>query len=150
MPTILVVYYSRSGNTKKLVEGFVNGAKKISNIDIVVRSVNEANVEELLKADAIIFASPSYFRLPAWPLKKFIDESIAVYGRLDGKLGGALCTAGSEIGALKCIQSLKDTMEEHGMVFIGEGVWCIEEPDREAMEKASRYGEEIARKIKQM
>jgi NAD(P)H dehydrogenase (quinone) len=147
MPRILVVYYSRTGNTKKLVEGFVNGVKRVSGVEVVVRSVEEAKVEELLYADAIVFASPSYFRLPAWPLKKFIDESIAVYEKLEGKLGGALCSAGSEIGAIKCVQALKDVVEEHGMVFVGEGVWCIESPGDEDLEKAANYGETIARAV---
>lgn len=153
MPTVLVVYYSMTGNTKKLVEGFVEGIKRVEGVEVVVKRVDEAKVEDLLKANAIVFASPSYFRLPAWPLKKFIDESITVYEMLEGKIGGALCTAGSEIGATKCIQALKDVIEEHGMEFVGEGVWCIEAPDKKALEKAANYGEEIAKiiikKIKQ-
>ncbi|MEM4618435.1 MAG: NAD(P)H-dependent oxidoreductase, partial [Ignisphaera sp.] len=103
---------------------------------------------DLLNADAIVFASPSYFRLPAWPIKKYIDESIDVYGKLGGKIGGALCTAGSEIGAVKCVQALRDAIEEHGIIFIGDGVWCIESPSREDMQKAAEYGEEIAKKLK--
>ena len=147
MPTVLVVYYSRTGNTRKLVEGFARGVRRVEGVDVAVRSVEEARVEDLLRADAIVFASPSYFRLPAWPLKKFIDESIAVYERLGGKIGGALCTAASEIGAVKCVQALRDALEEHGVAFIGEGLWCIEEPDEEALEKAAKYGEEIAGKL---
>lgn len=147
MPTVLVVYYSRTGNTERLAKGFAEGVKKIPGVEVIVKSVEEAKAEDLLEADAIIFASPSYFRLPAWPLKKFIDESIAVYGKLEDKLGGALCTAGSEIGAIKCIQALKDALEEHGIKFVGEGVWCLDRPDKEALEKAAKYGEEIAKRV---
>lgn len=147
MSTILVVYYSRTGNTEKLVKGFAKGARNIPGVEVIVKNIEEAKVEDLLKADAIVFASPSYFRLPAWPLKKFIDDSIAVYGKLEGKLGGALCTAGSEIGAVKCIQALKDALEEHGIKFVGEGVWCLEEPDKKALEEAAKYGEEIAKRV---
>lgn len=149
MPTVLVVYYSRTGNTRRLVEGFAEGVRRVEGVDIVVKSVEEAKVEDLMGAEAIVFASPSYFRLPAWPLKKFIDESIAVYEKLGGKIGGALCTAASEIGAVKCIQALRDALEEHGVTFIGDGVWCIEEPDEEALKKAARYGEEVARKLRE-
>lgn len=147
MPTILVVYYSRTGNTEKLVKGFAEGVKRVPGVEVIVKNVEEAKVEDLLKANAIIFASPSYFRLPAWPLKKFIDESIAVYEKLEGKLGGALCTAGSEIGAIKCIQALKDVLEEHEVRFVGEGIWCLGSPDKEALEEAAKYGEEIAKRV---
>lgn len=147
MPTILIVYYSATGNTKKLVEGFTEGVKRVKGVEVIVKKVNEAKVEDMLKADAIVFASPSYFRLPSWPLKKFIDESIAVYEMLEGKIGGALCTAGSEIGGIKCVQALKEVIEEHGMEFVGEGLWCIEAPDKEALEKAISYGEEIAKAV---
>ncbi len=148
MPMVLVVYFSKTGNTKKLVEGFAKGVSR-AGVDVVVKSVDEAKIEDLPKADAIVFASPSYFRLPAWPLKKFIDDSVEVYGRLNGKIGGALCTAASELGAVKCIQTLKEVLEEHGIVFIGEGVWAIETPDVKALEKAAKYGEEIAKKLKE-
>jgi len=144
---LLVVYYSRTGNTKKLVEGFAEGAKSVGGVEVIVKGAEEAKVEELLEADAIVFASPSYFRLPAWPLKKFIDDSIAVYGKLGGKLGGALCTAGSSIGAVKCVQALKDAIEEHGMKFVGNGVWCIESPSQQDLEKAYQYGEKVSRAI---
>lgn len=149
MPTVLVVYYSATGNTKKLVEGFTEGVKRVKGVEVIVKRVDEAKVEDMLEVDAIVFASPSYFRLPAWPLKKFIDESIAVYEMLEDKIGGALCTAGSEIGGIKCIQALKDVIEEHGMKFVGEGLWCIETPDEEALEKAASYGEEIAKAVVQ-
>jgi len=147
MPRIFIVYYSMTGNTRRFVEGFVNGVRRVPGVEVDVKSVDKAKVDELLYADAVVFASPSYFRLPAWPLKKFIDESISVYEKLEGKLGGALCTAGSEIGAIKCIQALRDVIEEHGMEFIGEGVWCIETPSREDLERAASYGEEVARAV---
>lgn len=147
MPQVLVVYYSVTGNTEKLVKGFANGVQRVSGVEVIVKNVNEVKVDELLHAEAIVFASPSYFRLPAWPLKKFIDESITVYRKLKDKLGGALCTAGSEIGAIKCIQALRDVIEEHGMEFVGEGVWCIETPGKDDLEKAASYGEKIARAV---
>lgn len=66
MPTVLVVYYSRTGDTKRLVGRFVEEVKRVEGADVVVRDAYEAKVEDLLNADAIVFASPSYFRLPVW------------------------------------------------------------------------------------
>jgi len=54
----------------------------------LLKRVEDAPNRDLLEADAIILGSPSYFRLPAWPIKKFIDESIEIYGKLKGKVGG--------------------------------------------------------------
>uniref|UniRef100_A0A7J3QF32 Flavodoxin family protein n=1 Tax=Ignisphaera aggregans TaxID=334771 RepID=A0A7J3QF32_9CREN len=147
MANIIIIYYSSTGHTEKLARAVYEGAVSIEGVNVALKRVENTKVDELLDADAIVFGSPSYFRLPSWQLKKFIDESIDVYERLEGKIGGAICTAGSRIGAEKCLQALKDVIEEHGMIFIEDGVWAIEDPDDDSLRKAREYGRKIALKI---
>jgi len=144
---VLIVYYSETGHTKKMAEAIARGSKKVKGVEVILKSVENASNKDLLEADAIVLGSPSYFRLPAWPIKKFIDESIEIYGRLRGKIGGVFSSAGGEKGAKICIQGLKDMLEEHGVKIVGEGVYAIESPNEQEIKKCEKYGVTIAKHL---
>ncbi len=144
---MLIVYYSETGNTKKMAEAIAKGGGKVEDVEVILKKVEEATNKDLLEADAIVLGSPSYFRLPAWPIKKFIDESIEIYGKLKGKIGGIFSSAGGEKDAKICIQGLKDMLEEHGIKIVGEGMYAIETPNENEIEKCEKYGETIAKTL---
>lgn len=54
MAKVLIIYYSRSGNTEKMAELIVEGLKKEKNIEVKVKPVQECRVEKLLDADGIV------------------------------------------------------------------------------------------------
>ena len=54
MPKILIIYYSKTGNTKKMAEMIYEGVTSVKDIDVEIKSVEEVNVDELLNADGII------------------------------------------------------------------------------------------------
>jgi flavodoxin len=64
MAKVLVVYYSRTGNTKKMALGIEEGIRE-EGVDVVVKDVKDIKVEELLEYDGIIIGSPTYYGLPA-------------------------------------------------------------------------------------
>ena len=79
----LVIYYSRSGNTKQmatLIADAMNGA----NLPTKCKSVSEIKVDDLLKADAIVVGSPTYYGHMAAEVKKMFDDAVSKHGRLDG------------------------------------------------------------------
>jgi len=120
--SLLIVYYSKSGNTKKMAEAIADGARTVKNVEVVLKTVEEATNKDLVTADCIILGSPSYFRLPAWPVKKFIDESVEVFELLKGKKGGVFASAAGKKGAKVCLQGLKDMLEEHGIIIVRRGL----------------------------
>ncbi|PIU50829.1 flavodoxin, partial [Candidatus Desantisbacteria bacterium CG07_land_8_20_14_0_80_39_15] len=75
MAKVLVLYYSRTGNTKKMAELIGEGVKKES-ADVDVKDVKEIKVEALLNYDGIIIGSPTYYGTLAAEIKKFLDESV--------------------------------------------------------------------------
>jgi NAD(P)H dehydrogenase (quinone) len=93
MKRVLVTYYSRSGNTKKLAgliaEGL--GARGVT-VDLI--SVEEVDIDTLPGYDGFIVGSPNYFGTIAWPVKKFIDESVKYYKQLEGKAAAAFTSEG--------------------------------------------------------
>lgn len=147
LPTMLIVYYSKTGNTKKMAEAIAEGAKEYGQVSVVLKSCEKATNEDLKKAECIVLGSPTYFRLPAWPVKKFIDESIAVYEKLHSKKGAVFSSAGDEDSGKYCIEALKNALKEHGIKIIGKGLLIEEEPTKKEIERCKKFGAMLAEQI---
>jgi NAD(P)H dehydrogenase (quinone) len=118
MPKALVVYYSRTGHTKKMAEMITEGLRE-EGIDVTCKSVTEASVDEIQEYDGLIVGSPTYYGTMAAEVKKFLDDSVKFHGRLDGMVGGAFASAavtGHETTVMSIIQALLI----HGMIVQGD------------------------------
>lgn len=93
MKTVLVTYYSLSGHTKKMAELISDGliARGIK-ADLI--AVEEVAIDTLPGYDGFIVGSPNYFGTMAWPVKKFIDDSIKYFKKLEGKAAAAFTSEG--------------------------------------------------------
>jgi NAD(P)H dehydrogenase (quinone) len=154
MPKILVVYYSKSGNTKKMAEFVAQGANNVENIDVELKAVGETRVEELLVADGVVIGSPTYYGSMASPIKKFIDDSIKFHGRLEGKVGGAFSSSGNIGGGNETtIMDILKSLLIHGMIIQGSskgdhyGPVSIGKPEDRSKQLCKNYGERIARLV---
>jgi NAD(P)H dehydrogenase (quinone) len=153
---ILVGYYSKTGNTKKMAEAIAKGIKK-EGIEVDLRDVNKIKPDDLLNYEALIFGSPTYYGIMAAELKKLLDESVAYHGKLSGKIGGAFTSAGGiGGGAETTILSILEAFLIHGMIVIGEsgifhyGPVSIGSPDEKVLESCAKYGIKIARLMKKI
>jgi NAD(P)H dehydrogenase (quinone) len=54
----------------------------------------EVDIDSLPGYDGFIVGSPNYFGTIAWPVKKFIDESVKYYKKLEGKAAAAFTSEG--------------------------------------------------------
>jgi NAD(P)H dehydrogenase (quinone) len=93
MKTVLVTYYSRSGNTKKMAELITKGLV-VRGIKADLIPVEEVPIDSLPGYDGFIVGSPNYFGTMAWPIKKFVDESVKYYKKLEGKAAAAFTSEG--------------------------------------------------------
>ncbi|MBM3249902.1 MAG: flavodoxin family protein, partial [Candidatus Omnitrophica bacterium] len=59
MAKAIVIYYSRTGNTKKMAESVLEGLQK-ENVEAALKDAASVDVDELLKYDAILIGSPTY------------------------------------------------------------------------------------------
>lgn len=55
---VLVMYYSRSGNTKKLAEAIAKGVEAVDDVNCLIKSTKEVTKEDFLASDGIIAGSP--------------------------------------------------------------------------------------------
>jgi NAD(P)H dehydrogenase (quinone) len=93
MLKVLVVYDSKTGNTKKMALAVAEGAK-VSDVEVAIKKAEQTSVDDLFAADAIIMGSPTYFGQMSAKIKALIDESIKVHKKLSGKIGAAFTSSG--------------------------------------------------------
>lgn len=146
MAKLVVIHYSRTGNTEKMAEEVAQGARAVEGVEVVCRGVEEAINDDLLSSSGIIIGSPTYFRQMAAELKSFIDKSIDVYGQLKGKIGGVFSSSGCREDGEKCLTSLYEALDCHGVKVI-ERVLAIEAPGEKEREECRKLGEKVARRI---
>ncbi|MBE0517874.1 MAG: flavodoxin domain-containing protein [Thermoplasmata archaeon] len=156
MARILICYYSRSGNTKKMAYLIQKGAME-EGVDVDTLDVKDVKIDSLLGYDGIILGSPTYYGLPSYQIKELIDKSNKLHGKLEGKVGGAFSSStniggGNETTVLSILESLLI----HGMVVCGDssgdhyGPVSIEEPDSRVEIVCIRYGRRVATLTKRL
>ncbi|MEM2137100.1 MAG: NAD(P)H-dependent oxidoreductase [Candidatus Methanomethylicia archaeon] len=152
MVKILIIYDSRTGNTEKMAHKIAEGAMEIPEVKVEVKRVDDAKIEDLLNVDAIIMGSPTYYGQMSAKLKQFIDESVKIHGKLEGKVGAAFTSSGgTATGAETTLQSIINAMLIHGMIVQGNphdkhyGAAAVESPNEEEIEKCKELGRRVAK-----
>jgi len=153
---VLIVYDSKSGNTEAMAHAVSEGVEG-EGIDVEVKRVAEASVDDLPMVDGVILGSPVYYGLPTAKMKQYIDESVKYHGKLDGKVGGAFASAGgSHTGAETTIIALNEALFIHGMVVQGTsgsnhyGAASVGAPDEKDKENCRKLGARVARLVKKL
>jgi NAD(P)H dehydrogenase (quinone) len=156
MAKILVIYYSRTGNTKKMAEEIVKGAKK-EKVLVELKKAEEVKADDLLDYDGIIIGSPTYYGTMASPIKKLLDDSVKFHGRLEGKVGAAFASSANVGGGNETtILDILNALLIHGMIIRGNsqgdhyGPVAIGSPDARALKLCYRLGERTVRLVKQL
>jgi NAD(P)H dehydrogenase (quinone) len=154
MAKALVIYYSRSGNTKKMAQLISEGIKE-EGVEAVLKDVKDVFAQELLNYDGIIVGSPTYYGSMAAELKRLFDDSVVFHGKLEGKIGAAFASSANIGGGNETtILDILNAMLIHGMVIQGDsqgdhygavGIGCGD--DRSAKE-CRRKGLRFARLVK--
>ena len=154
MLKVLVIYYSRSGNTKNMAELIAEGVKAEKDVEVEVKAVQETRVEELIEADGIVIGSPTYYGTMASEVKKFIDDSVKFHGRLEGKIGGAFSSSANIAGGNETtIMDILKSLLIHGMIVQGSskgdhyGPVSIGKPDQRSRRLCIEYGQRIVKLV---
>jgi NAD(P)H dehydrogenase (quinone) len=151
---ILVVYDSETGNTEKMAFAVVEGVEQVSGVDVVVKKVDETDIEDLLSADGIVMGSPTYYGQMSAKLKALMDKSVKIHGKLDGKVGAAFTSSGGTAsGAETTLLSILEAMLVHGMIIQGNsrnkhyGAAAVGSPSDKELRFCKELGERTAKLI---
>lgn len=156
MAKAIVIYYSRTGNTKEMAE-IIARAMNEADLQTECKSVSDVEARDLLNYEAIVVGSPTYYGHMAWPIKQLFDDSVAFHGKLDGKIGAAFTSSANIAGGNETtIMGIIEVMLIAGCVIQGDpqgdhyGPVSIGKPDDRVKRQCIRRGRRIAELTKKL
>lgn len=156
---VLVMYYSKTGNTRKLAEAVARGVKEVPGVNCILKSVSEVTKDDFLLSDGIIAGSPVYFGTMAAEMKAVFDKFVVIRSKMGDKVGAAFATAGDASGGKETtILSILQAMLIYGMIIVGDpleatghfGTSCVGEPDEKTEKNAEMLGKRVAELVKKL
>lgn len=139
--TVLILYYSRQGSTRRLAEFIAQGVERVPGCEARLRTVPAIStvaeatepdipdhgapyveLRDLEECAALALGSPTRFGNMAAPLKYFIDSTSAQWlsGALAGKPGCVFTSTGSLHGGQEAtLLSMMLPLLHHGMLLLG-------------------------------
>lgn len=140
-PYILVLYYSRNGQTAEMASQIGRGVARVTGVEAKIRTVPPvsadttaslptvpdagapyATKDDLANCAGLALGSPTRFGNMAAPLKHFLDGTgdLWLNGKLSGKPAGAFTSTGSLHGGQETtLLTMMMPLLHHGMVLCG-------------------------------
>jgi NAD(P)H dehydrogenase (quinone) len=107
-----------------MASAVVAGAQTVENVRVLLRSVDEVSIEEVIEARGIIVGSPVYNAAVAPKVQEFINSWPFAGGEMRDKIGAAFVTGGGISAGEELVQvSLLHSMMIFGMIVVGGEEW---------------------------
>lgn len=150
---ILVLYYSKGGNTRRLAEAIAEGVGQVNGVEALLRHTKDVSRVDFVGSEGVIAGSPVYFGTMAAELKKVLDEFVSVRRQMENKVGAAFATSGDPSGGKETtMMSIIQALLIYGMIIVGDpltatghyGTACVGVPDSGVMENGRKLGMRVA------
>jgi NAD(P)H dehydrogenase (quinone) len=151
---VLVLYFSKGGNTRRLAEAIAQGVDQVEGVESILKHTQDVTKEDFTSAAGIIAGSPAYFGSMAAELKKIFDRFVSIRKKMEGKVGAVFTTSADPTGGKETtMMSIIQAMLIYGMVIVGDpmeatghyGVACVGAPDASAQANGYKLGQRVAR-----
>ncbi len=143
---VLVLFYSTYGHIYRMAQAVAEGAREVAGVEVEIKRVAEtlapdiiakmgateaqkafaqvpvATVDDLAKADAVIFGTPTRFGNMTAQMRQFLDATGGLWakGALVGKVASVFTSSATQHGGQEStILSFHTTLLHHGMVIVG-------------------------------
>jgi NAD(P)H dehydrogenase (quinone) len=149
---VLVLYYSKGNNTKKLAEAIAKGVGA-TGAEAVLKNTDEVSKDDFRDAAGVIAGSPVYFGIMAAQLKQVFDDFVGLRREMENKVGAAFASGNHHTGGKETtIFSILQCMMIYGMIIVGDpmdasghyGVACCGEPGETANADGFKLGKRVA------
>lgn len=156
---ILILYYSKGGNTRKLAEAVSQGVSQVEEVEAVLRHTRDVTKEDFLTANGLVVGSPVYFGTMAAQLKQILDDFVGVRKKMENKVGAAFSTSGDASGGKETtMMSIIQALLIYGLIIVGDpmsatghyGTACVGTPDAGALENGRKLGRRVAELVKRL
>jgi flavorubredoxin len=142
MRDIVLVYMTKSGNTRLIAEAIAQGVSSMD-LDAAAVELCDVNVEEILKAKVVAIGSPTYEQRMLPPIEKLINSFDR--NECEGKLGVAFGSYGWSGEAPLMIAK---RMRELGFQVLDPVMRVQYRPTDKEIEACKLLGKGIALKLK--
>ncbi|MGB9854906.1 MAG: flavodoxin domain-containing protein [Candidatus Bathyarchaeales archaeon] len=145
MPKILILYYSRTGNTEIMAKAVAEGVRTVQGVEVELTYL--ATPEMLPNFDAIVVGMPTYHHDITIDVKRLFEEAAVKNISLKGKIGAAFGSYGWSGEAPKLVLEIMKNRFE--MNVIEPPLLIKYTPDQASLEKCRDFGKKIAEKLVQ-
>jgi len=143
MAKILILYYSRTGNTEKMAKAVAEAAKTVPKVEAELNYY--VAPETLSDFDAIIVGIPTYHHDMTVDIKMLFEEAAVRNVNLKGKIGASFGSYGWSGEAPKLVLEI---MKNKFEIQIIEPPLLIKyTPDQTGLEKCKEFGKKIAERL---
>jgi flavorubredoxin len=140
---VLVLYYSRTGNTEKMAKAVADGAKGVLGTEVDLNYY--VPQEELVSYNAVLVGTPTYHHDMPGTIKNYFEEASVKNLGLDGKIGAAFGSYGWSGEAPKLV--LEILKNKFKMNVTEPPLLVNYAPDQAALEKCAALGKRIAESL---
>lgn len=155
MMKVLIIHDSKTGNTKKMAVAVSDGVNE-SGVGVKIKRADECSLEDLEGAHGIIIGSPTHFGTMSERMKRLVDNSIKIRGKLKNTVGAAFTSSHSIYGGNETtLISLIQAMLIHSMIIVGDpaghyGVVALGEPDEKVLSTCRNLGKSVGEVVKKI
>jgi len=143
MPKILILYYSRTGNTEKMAKAVEEGIRTIQGAEVELKYYIAP--ETLGNLDAIVLGAPTYHHDIPIDMKQLFEEAAVKGVNLKGKIGAAFGSYGWSGEAPKLVlEIMKNKFDMH---TIEPSLLIRYTANQAGMEKCKEFGKRIAERL---
>ena len=130
MSKVLIIYYSRSGNTEKMAKAVAEGAK--SNPNVTVELSYHVDAEELANYEAILFGTPTYHTQMPIEIKNLLSDASTMKINLKNKIGSSF---GSYGWSGEAPQAVIDILKKFEMQVLEPPIRAKYIPDQKTLDE---------------
>jgi NAD(P)H dehydrogenase (quinone) len=142
---ILVIYYSKTGNTEKLAKAVAEGTKQVPGVTVELMKTETANLKEVVEADGYAFGSPSHFSIMSGQILAFLTDLYPHRAKLAGKPMAVFTTGiGGQVTALENIERIIGTFNPK---FVKPGIAIQGAPKESDKVQAMALGKNLANAV---
>lgn len=143
MTKILILYYSRTGNTARMAEAVAEGARVVQGVDVELRYY--AKPEELAEYDAVVVGVPTYHHDMTIDIKNLFEEAAVKNTNLKDRIGAAFGSYGWSGEAPRLV--IEIMQNKFGMDVIESPLLIKYSADESGLERCRQFGKEIAERL---
>jgi flavodoxin len=148
MPKVLVVYFSRTGNTEKMANSVADGVKEAGVVP-VLKKAELVRMDDLVSADAIAFGSATSWGYMGGKLKDVFENMlILARDKFNGKPFAVFTSAALVESGKKAAESIEYIAKYFNMQSAAKAVVSQGTPSEKEKGACRELGKEIAKCLK--